>query len=331
MDVLPKVSVIIVTYNQVGTIARTIESVLAQQCDFPVEIVIGDDASTDNTLSVARSYAERYSNIRILTSEVNQGVTANYTRCIKACRGTYIADCAGDDYWIDPHKLARQVAIMDSDPTIALTHTGWQYADSLTETISPSDPHGTRGCYLKPIMEAGELVVPLLRHDAAPIIHLCTSLYRRDLIMDILDEYSGMFSPETPCEDLQISVLLAAKGRIAYIPEITLNYSVGHKSISSEENHAKNFDFQAGIINLTRQLQLAIDVADGCLTDFYSSRIHYTLTQAWLSRDPRRLNQWRTLVQDLPVTYSVKTRILSSIMNSGLLWHFSLRLKSLMK
>ncbi len=331
MDTLPKVSVIIVTYNQVDTLARTIESVLAQQCDFPVEIVIGDDASTDGTLSVARSYADRYSNIRVLTSEVNQGVTANYTRCIRACRGIYIADCAGDDYWINPQKLARQVSIMDNDPAIALTHTGWQYVDSRTGAISPSDPHGTRESYLKPVTEAGELVVPLLRHDAAPIIHLCTSLYRRDLIMDILNEYPGLFSPEIPCEDLQISVMLAAKGRIAYIPEITLNYSVGHKSISSEENYAKNFDFQAGIIRLTRQLQLDLDVADDSLIGFYNSRSHYTLTQAWLSKDRRRFNQWRTLVQDLPVTYSVKTRILSTIMNSGLLWQLSLRLKSLTK
>lgn len=331
MNATPKVSVIIVTYNQADTIARTIESVLSQECDFPIELVIGDDASTDDTLSVARSYADRYDNIRILTSEVNRGVTANYTDCIRACRGTYIADCAGDDYWIDTHKLACQVAVMDSDPAIALVHTGWQYTDCMTGAISPSDVSGVRQKYLKPVTGPGELTLPLLRHDAAPIIHLCTSLYRRDVIMDILSEYPRLFTPGTPCEDLQIAVMLAAKGRIAYIPDVTLNYSVGHKSISSEENYAKNFDFQSGIISLTRQLQRTLGIADDQLADFYSSRIQYTLAQAWMSRDPHLFSRWKELSKELPFNPSVKTRLLSAIMGNGLLWRLSLTLNSLLR
>lgn len=99
MTMRPEVSVITVTYNQAGTIARTLDSILAQECDFDYEIVIGEDCSTDDTLDICRRYAAAHPDkIRLLHNTVNKGIIDNYFDCIMECRGKYIADCPGDDY-----------------------------------------------------------------------------------------------------------------------------------------------------------------------------------------------------------------------------------------
>lgn len=96
------------TYNHAPYIARAIESVLAQRTSFAVELLLGEDCSSDSTPDICRSYAARYPDrIRLVTSEHNVGMRANYRRTIEACRGRYVAICDGDDWWCDPEKLDR--------------------------------------------------------------------------------------------------------------------------------------------------------------------------------------------------------------------------------
>ena len=101
-----KISVVVCTYNQEDTIARTLDSILMQQCHLPYEIIIGEDCSTDNTLSICQQYAEHHPGIiRVMANKPNKGVVRNYFDCLLAADGKYIADCAGDDFWTDPLKL----------------------------------------------------------------------------------------------------------------------------------------------------------------------------------------------------------------------------------
>ena len=96
-----KISVIVTTYNQEDTIGRTLNSILAQKCHLPIEIIIGEDCSTDNTRSVCKDYAQRYPQIiRLMPKAENKGIQNNYYDCLLECKGKYIADCAGDDFWI---------------------------------------------------------------------------------------------------------------------------------------------------------------------------------------------------------------------------------------
>lgn len=112
------------TYNHAPYIARAIESVLAQRTSFAVELLLGEDCSSDSTPDICRSYAARYPDrIRLVTSEHNVGMRANYRRTIEACRGRYVAICDGDDWWCDPEKLERQVAMLEADPSLGLCYT----------------------------------------------------------------------------------------------------------------------------------------------------------------------------------------------------------------
>ena len=88
------ISVVVCTYNQEDTIARTLDSILMQQCHVPYEIIIGEDCSTDQTLSVCEAYASKFPDkIRLIANKPNKGIIDNYFDCILASNGQYIADC----------------------------------------------------------------------------------------------------------------------------------------------------------------------------------------------------------------------------------------------
>lgn len=111
------ISTIIPSYNRADTVGQTIESILAQQVDADMEIVIGDDCSTDNAREVLLAYKEKYPDIiRLIFHEQNVGLGANWAMCVKACRGKYICNCDNDDYWHSPQKLQIQLDYMETHP-----------------------------------------------------------------------------------------------------------------------------------------------------------------------------------------------------------------------
>jgi hypothetical protein len=117
----PKVSVVTITYNQASFIAEALDSFVAQQTDFPVEFIVADDASTDGTTEIVAAYAERHPGLfRPILRPTNVGIGRNLVDALTQARGDYLALCEGDDYWIDPQKLARQVAHLDANPRTAV-------------------------------------------------------------------------------------------------------------------------------------------------------------------------------------------------------------------
>jgi glycosyltransferase involved in cell wall biosynthesis len=110
------VSVAIIAYNVEKYIKEAIESALNQEVNFRVEIVVGEDCSTDNTREILLDYQKLYpSIIRLLLPEKNQGLTPNSVATQNACRGIYIALLDGDDYWTSPQKLSLQYQFMQSN------------------------------------------------------------------------------------------------------------------------------------------------------------------------------------------------------------------------
>ncbi len=132
----PLVSVKMITYNHAPYIAQAIESVLMQKTDFPFELVIGEDCSTDETRRIVFDYAERYpETIRVITSDANVGMHQNSHRTAKACQGKYIAYCEGDDYWHHPDKLQKQVDYLEQHPEYGLVCSDYDLVDTRTNTI----------------------------------------------------------------------------------------------------------------------------------------------------------------------------------------------------
>ena len=117
----PTVSVCCITYNQERFLTQAVESVLMQETDFDVELIIGEDCSTDTTRTIALTYERRYpGRIRVLTPDANLGIMRNLMATFAACHGEYIAFLEGDDYWIDPTKLQRHVDALRANGNCAL-------------------------------------------------------------------------------------------------------------------------------------------------------------------------------------------------------------------
>ena len=108
---VPLVSVVVPAYNVANYIEKAVESVLSQSFS-DLELLIVDDASTDETAAVAETFAARDGRVRVLTNESNCGVALTRNRGIAAAQGTYIALLDGDDYWY-PEKLEKQLALAE--------------------------------------------------------------------------------------------------------------------------------------------------------------------------------------------------------------------------
>ena len=106
-----KVSVVCTAYNHEKYLRDALESFVGQETDFPFEVLVNDDASTDGTAAILREYAERYpAIIRPFYQEKNifsRGGNIYDEVFYPVARGEYIAACEGDDRWTDPHKLQR--------------------------------------------------------------------------------------------------------------------------------------------------------------------------------------------------------------------------------
>jgi glycosyltransferase involved in cell wall biosynthesis len=112
-----KLSVLVRTFNHERFIREAIESVLMQRTGFDYEIVVGDDCSTDATRELLKEFESLHPDkLRLLLYKARIGPFKSYGTVLEACRGEYVAVLDGDDYWISPEKLQKQVDFLDSHP-----------------------------------------------------------------------------------------------------------------------------------------------------------------------------------------------------------------------
>lgn len=151
---VPLVSVCITAFNSERWLARALDSVLMQRTSFPIEVVVGDDCSTDGTVAVANAYRERNPHlIRVLERSANVGMQRNYYETFERCRGKYIAWLDADDYWTAPEKLDLQAHAMEADATVSACG---HFARAVTNDGK--------------VMEASYPLLPPGRYGAAEII-----------------------------------------------------------------------------------------------------------------------------------------------------------------
>jgi len=113
----PKVSVCVIAYNQANFIGPCLDGLLAQDCTFDYEILVGDDGSTDGTAAIIAGYAQRHPDkVKAILHPKNLGTTRNYLSVHNAARGEYVAHLDGDDLAY-PSKLRRQAEALDANPS----------------------------------------------------------------------------------------------------------------------------------------------------------------------------------------------------------------------
>ena len=205
------------TYNQQQYIRQCLDSLLSQIADFDFEIVVADDCSKDGTLDILMEYqAKNPKTISIIRNLDNIGLVNNWIRVISLLRGKYVACCAGDDYWIDDHKLHKQVNILEADKDVSMVFTNNQQVDENNNVLKYKDvivPNNKEGKY------------DLHAFFTMPYkLRSLTMMYRKaaaDSIMGMYVELKNDF-----LEDWTFHICLLTKGYFVYIDEVTAAYRV---------------------------------------------------------------------------------------------------------
>ena len=312
------ISVVVLTYNQEGTISRTLDSILMQQCHVPFEIVVGEDCSTDNTRTICERYAKNYPDIiRLICNPHNKGIVDNYFDCLLACRGKYIADCAGDDFWTDPQKLEKEVSIMEAHDKVTMVITNWQYYDEASHKTIPS-----RQQQHAPITPGRDLLKAIITQHNMSVFHLCTALYRADVFRKAYEEDTFLFRNKGFCsEDIQIAFSMALHGDIAYIPDITLSYSLGQNTVSNSTDDVKQFAFVQKMTDLIQYLATKHHIN---LADFFPDRIFALGMHAFRAHQPQLYQATLNCEKNWQVNRTLKNQILFTVMSREWLWKIGL-------
>lgn len=130
-DIEMKVSIICTNFNKGQWIGEAIESLLRQETTFPYEILVVDDASTDESVEIIKAYEEKFPNlITAIYHQENIGITKTWKSIVKKASGEYIARCDGDDYWTDVHKLQQQVELLEGTPNSKWSNTDFDMVDN---------------------------------------------------------------------------------------------------------------------------------------------------------------------------------------------------------
>lgn len=177
---VPKVSVSIATYNRAAMVLQAIEAAL-QQTLVPVEIVVADDASTDNTWHALTELSVIEPKVRVYRHDKNTGGVENWNFAIRQTTGDYIAWCSDDDRYLPDH-LAASVAFLEAHPEIGLVHSGFQ--DSI-ETVNGSETHQRPLRFTQDtVLDRDSLLTYLTRYYDWPF-HPSTIVMRRKVWKDV--------------------------------------------------------------------------------------------------------------------------------------------------
>lgn len=264
----PTVSVCVTTYNQKGFIETCLRSILDQQVDADVEVLVGDDASTDGTSEVIQALVREYGARLIhLRRSPNMGPCGNMFDLVERAEGDFIARVDGDDFWL-PGKLARQLQYLDEHADCSMV---------CTNAITVAED-GRRTGRFNDVGDVRVRLPYLLRRGN--FINNSSLLFRKS------EKYAWVGAEEQI--DYQLHLLLARSGWFGHIGEPLAAYRVNVEGnmVGSSGHRVRELYWQA-IQSVPRELVSDDDYAHG-IADFLR-RVFY---RAVRTRDTAMLHSW---------------------------------------
>lgn len=243
----PLVSICIQTYQQVNYIKECLEGILMQETNFSFEILLGEDASSDGTREICIEYAQKYPDkIRLFLHHRENNIAINgnstgrfnFLYNLYNARGKFIAICEGDDYWRDPHKLQKQVQVLENNSHLIACHH-WQYIaiekeGKFVEVEAPTTGHGY---FPQRVASVKNIFANQVR------VKTRTVMFRN--IID--NQFFPSWFSEVAFGDVPLSFLLGKHGDLGFIDEPMAVYRNTGKGLSSaglKELGAKKFRVQ---------------------------------------------------------------------------------------
>lgn len=315
MQTMPKVSVLIITYNHKRFIRKAIDSALAQETSFPVEILVGDDFSTDGTRDIVQEYERQYPDrVKAVLQPRNLGMNGglNCLETLKLAKGEYYAIMDGDDYWTDPHKLQKQADYLDAHPDYSAV-----FHNALVTFEEGGSSYLLNGPDMKPYYTLDDLI------GETEIWFMATSSI---LFRNSIPEYPEWFKLSTS-GDIPRLVLKAKQGPIGYLPDVMSVYRKNRAGASFHDyewdekflrnriqmysNINRELDYKYDRVlrkNIARYYRLMLDAKQ--YKDSYFRRAFYALKYLYMAQPAGQVT--KEVVRDYVVPAPIR-KIYSSI------------------
>ena len=259
-----KVSVVVCTYNQEKTIARTLDSILKQKTKYPYEIILGEDASTDGTRAICEKYASEYPDIiKLLPSAPNKGLMRNYRDCIKASSGEYSMACAGDDWWSHEGKIDLQVDFLENNPDYVLTYTGSVRYNVNRDTYSDMRVIDPKRDTFAALIDVDFICAPTWCFRISVFKSIC------------LDDY---IAKGYPMEDYPMLLEMSQLGQFKAMEELTVTYTHSSDSASTFRTLEKQVLFEDAVQRVRKDMVAKYgkgqEISDLYLDDLYHRTLY---------------------------------------------------------
>ncbi|WP_144605240.1 glycosyltransferase [Algoriphagus algorifonticola] len=231
----PLVSVSCLSFNHANYIRQCFEGILAQKTNFPFEIVVYDDASTDGTIEIIQEYIHKYPDLfNVFFQKENQyskgvrGIAPRFN--FPRCRGKYIAFCEGDDFWIDPDKLQKQVDFLEENQDFTICCTNYSEVDQDGKLLKENIWDGFR---LSPVI-THEMI---LEHYKPKIL---TSMFRKSAFKN---GFPNIFS-QTFNTDNFLCAIATENGPAGFLNFNSGCYRVHNQGVWSGKSEIRQFEMQ---------------------------------------------------------------------------------------
>lgn len=268
----PTVTVCVATYNQRNLIETCLRSILDQKSDANVQLLVGDDASTDGTSEVVQALAIEYgSQLKHYLHESNLGAAANMCNLLARADGDFVARVDGDDYWL-PGKLGRQLAYLHENPECMAVYTNAITVDEAGNHIGLFNDVGDAHVDLVELLRRGNFL-----NNSSVLFRAKNTLGWMGITEQI---------------DYQVHLWQASQSWLGHIGEPLTAYRVNTRGsmVASANDRVRELYWQA-IQSVPRELVSDDDYAHG-ITDFLR-RVFFRSVQA---RDPSLLRTWASRV-----------------------------------
>ena len=264
-----KIGVIVLTYNQAELLRTCLDSIISQKLNTAdLKIYVIDDASTDGTKDIIGEYVNNYPNLVVpIIYEINQYQNGNSPEfpVMRSLEASHIAFCDGDDFWIDNHKLQKQIQLFTEENSLAIVHTDYYMGRSINgkiDFVSRSQKERAKAFGTKNAID-------LIQGND---IKKSTALFRKSAIdFSFLQKCIGVRA-----QDWLVAVSASSSGGIYFIDEPTVLYRV-----------SSDASFQS--LNQEEKLRIKDEVRWFCATNLPEGKLRHEFRKFLFRQEVRKL------------------------------------------
>lgn len=282
------VSVNCIAYNQKIFIKDCLEGFVMQKTTFRFEAIVHDDASTDGTADIIKEYAKEYPEvIKPILEKENQWSKNNGSLekiMQEACTGKYIAFCEGDDYWIDPYKLQKEVDYLEAHPDCSLVYTkDWHWDEKISKF---SEIYGHETNFKSMMGGINEMPTPSI-------------VIRRSKYLEYIRKVNP-YSKKWKLGDFPLVLFISGCSKFKFLDEVTCVHRILSNSVSHSVNELSLLPYYRSILDVKLFFYDFLEVNDKkMLNNIYISHVNLLIEMYFKTNSNLVLEEYQKIIDNL--------------------------------